>query len=188
MHLPTKISNPETGERIVFDGDASGDERLVWDEWRPANHDPPPAHYHPTTEERFVVREGRLVVQIDGVDNRLDAGEEIVVPAKTLHLSYTEEQPARFRREVNPPGQWRELLTERFAYAHATGEPSGVGRLLQTALLLRAYPDVIVFERPPPPVQRVLFSVLAAVARATGRKPHYSYPRNDGVVTEERRP
>lgn len=52
MHLPTEISNPETGERIVFDEDASDDERLVWDEWRLANHEPPPAHFHPATKER----------------------------------------------------------------------------------------------------------------------------------------
>lgn len=178
MYLPTEISNPETGERIMFDEDTSSTERLVWEEWRPANHEPPPVHYHPTTEERFVVREGTLVIRIDGDDNRLDVGEEITIPPRVPHVSYTEETPARFRREVAPPGQWREFLTERFAYVHAVGNPSGVGGLCQTALWLRSYSDVIVLERPPRSVQRLLFAVLAGVARATGLVSQYAYPRD----------
>lgn len=187
MYLPTEISNPETNEQIVFDEDASNDERLVWDEWRPAETEPPPAHYHPTTEERFVVHEGHLVVQIDGIDNRIDAGEEIVVPAGEPHVSYTEADPARFRREVAPPGRWREALTARFAAAHAYRGHSGLSNLLQTVLLLREYPDVIVPAQPPRSVQRVLFPILAAIARATGRTAHYPYPEDDVVREEVRR-
>jgi hypothetical protein len=178
MHLPTEISDPVSGERIVFDEEASGDERLVWDEWRPAHSEPPPAHYHPTTEERFVVREGTLVVEVDGSENRLTDGEDLTIPPQTSHVSYTEADAARFRREVAPPGQWREFLTERFAYAHTVGERSGVGGLLQAALWLRAYPDVLVLERPPQPVQNVLFPVLVVIAQATGRTAHHPYPRD----------
>lgn len=179
MHLPKEIDNPETGEQIVFDESASTPEKLVWNEFRPANMEPPPAHYHPSTEERFAVREGQLRVEIDGTEHQVEAGEEIVVPSKTPHVSYTEAESARFRREVAPPGRWREAVTDRFAAVHALGEPSGVGGLLQTALLLRAYPDLIVPERPPRPIQRVLFPVLAAIARAIGRKSHHPYPRKN---------
>jgi mannose-6-phosphate isomerase-like protein (cupin superfamily) len=178
MYLPTEIHDPETGERITFDEDASDDDRLVWEEWRPANHEPPPTHYHPDTEERFVVREGTLAVQVDGDEVHLDAGEEVTVPPGTPHVSYTGAEPARFERRVAPPGRWRELLTERFAYAHAGGDRSGVGGLLQSALWLRTYPDLVVLERPPRPVQRVVFRVLAGVARATGRTTHHPYPRD----------
>ncbi|MEF8825411.1 MAG: cupin domain-containing protein [Halapricum sp.] len=184
MHLPTEISDPETGERIVFDEDASSDERLVWDEWRPAHSEPPPVHYHPTTEERFVVREGTLVVEIDGSENRLTDGEELTIPPQAPHVSYTEEDSARFRRAVSPPGKWRELLTERFAYAHVVGERSGVGGLLQATLWLRAYPDVLVLERPPRPVQNVLFPILALIAQATGRTAHHPYPQDSSDRVE----
>jgi len=177
MYLPTVISDPGTGERIEFDEAASDAERLVWEQWRPANHDPPPAHFHPDTEEHFAVREGTLVVQLDGELTRLDAGEELTVPPGRSHTSYTSDEPARFRREVAPPGQWREFQTERFAYAHAVGPLSGVGGLLQTALWLRTYPGVLVLERPPRLLQRVLFPVLAALARATGRTASHQYPR-----------
>lgn len=187
MRLPTEIVNPVTGEQIRFDETASTDERLVWDEVRPADIDPPPAHYHPDTEERFAVSEGLLVVDIDGEEHRLEAGEEIVVPPATPHVSYTVGEPARFRREVIPPGQWREALTVRFAAVHAVGDPSGVTGLLRTVLLVRTYPDVVVPEQPPRPVQRLLFPVLAVIARLFGLKPHYQYPRND-TGTRQKRP
>lgn len=180
MYLPTVIVDPVTGERIVFDEDASSEERLVWDESKPANVDPPPAHYHPETEERFVVREGHLVVRVDGDEHRIEADEELVVPARTPHCSYTEGDAARFRREVVPPGRWREFLTTRFACSHAVGELSGSRSLLQSVLLLRAYPDVVVPQRPPRTVQRVLFPALAVIARALGVELCHSYPRDGG--------
>jgi len=185
MNLPTEITNPVTGEQIVFDESASTNERLVWDEERPANIEPPPVHYHPETEERFEVHEGLLVVEVDGEAHQFEAGEEIVIPPATPHVSYTESGSARFRREVTPPGQWREALTARFAAVHAVGEPSGVIGLLQTVLLVRAYPDVVIPQQPPRPIQRVLFPVLAVAARIFGLRPHYQYPRKDTATDEE---
>jgi hypothetical protein len=187
MDLPTEIVNPETGERIVFDESASNNERLVWDEVRPGNLEPPPVHYHPHTEERFEVTEGLLVVETDGDVQRIEVGEEIVIPPRTPHVSYTEAESARFRRTVSPPGQWREFLTARFAAVHEIGELSGVTGLLQTVLLIRAYPDVVVPEQPPRAVQRVLFPVLAVVAQGFGLKPHHQYPRPSTEGAEERR-
>jgi len=188
MYLPTEIVNPVTGEQIVFDETASTDERLVWDEVRPANIEPPPTHYHPDTEERFEVREGLLVVEVDGEEHQLEAGEEIVVPPATPHVSYTAGESARFRREVKPPGQWREALTARFAAIHAIGELSGVTGLLQTVLLVRAYPDVVIPAQPPRPIQRVLFPVLATVASLFGLEARYQYPRSGTNMSEERPP
>lgn len=185
MNLPTELTNPVTGERIVFDESASTTERLVWDEVRPANIEPPPVHYHPDTEERFEVHEGLLVVEVDGQTHQLGPGEEIVIPPSTPHVSYTKAKSARFSREVTPPGQWRELLTARFAAVHAVGEPSGITGLLQTVLLVRAYPDVVIPEQPPRPVQRVLFPLLAVAARLFGLKTDYQYPENDSETTEE---
>lgn len=188
MYLPTEIVNPVTGERIVFDETASNDERLVWDEARPARIDPPPAHYHPHTEERFEVSEGLLVVEINGNRHPVEAGENISVSPATPHTSYTEAEPARFRREVTPPGRWREALTDRFAVSHEVGDLSGVTGLLQTALLAQAYRDVVVPQQPPRAVQRVLFPVLSVIALIFGLKPHYPYPRNSTGTPDERPP
>lgn len=185
MYLPTKIVNPVTGEQIVFDETASTDERLVWDESRPGSVEPPPVHYHPHTEERFEVSKGLLVVEIKGEQHLLEAGEEIVIPPATPHVSYTETDSAEFRRKVAPPGQWREVLTARFATAHEVGELSGITGLLQTVLFLREYPNVVVPAQPPRSAQRVLFPVLAVVARMFGLKPQHQYPQSHTDTDED---
>lgn len=185
MYLPTEIANPVTGERIVFNEAASDDERLVWEETRPAHIEPPPEHHHPDTEERFEVREGLLIVETDGESHHLEVGEELVISPGTPHVSYTEAEATLFRREVTPPGKWRELLTARFAAIHEVGELSGLTGRLQTVLLLRAYPNVVVPEQPPRAVQLVLFPVLAVIARIFGLRPHYRYPRNTTDASEE---
>ncbi|MFC4360640.1 ester cyclase [Halobium salinum] len=185
MHLPARIRNPVTGERIKFDESTSSTEKLVWNEFRPPNIEPPPAHYHPTSEERFKVRKGYLVVETDGTEHQVEADETFVVPPETPHVSYTESKPVHFRREVTPPERWREALTDRFAASHAVGGLSGVTRRFQMILLLQAYPDVIVPARPPRPVQRVLVPVLASIARAIGLKSHYPYPHEAETHREE---
>jgi hypothetical protein len=93
-------------------------------------------------------------------------------------VSYTESETARFRREVMPPGHWREALTARFAAVHEVGELSGVTGLLQTVLLAQTYPDVVVPAQPPRTLQRVLFPVLAAIGRAAGLKSPHPYPHD----------
>lgn len=93
-------------------------------------------------------------------------------------MSYTESETARFRREVMPPGHWREALTPRFAAVHEVGELSGVTGLLQTVLLAQTYPDVVVPAQPPRTLQRVLFPVLAAIGRAAGLKSPHPYPHD----------
>lgn len=184
MRLPTEISNPVTGERIAFDEAASTAERLVWEEFRPADVEPPPMHRHPDTEERFSVTEGKLVADVDGDVTHLRMGDELVVPPETPHVTYTTDEAAKFSREVTPPGNWREALTDRFAVGHAVGELSGARRLLQMVLLVQAYPNVIVPERPSRAAQRVLFPPLAATARLAGLKSHYPYPYDAGPSRE----
>jgi mannose-6-phosphate isomerase-like protein (cupin superfamily) len=176
---PTEIRDPTTGVRIVFDEEASDDETLVCEEWRPASLDPPPAHYHPDSTERFLVREGHLEVRTRGADHRVEAGETFVVEAGTPHVSFTTDDPVRLRREVTPPGRWRAFLTDRFACAYAVDDRSGVDRVFEAAHLLRTYPDVVVLARPPRAVQRALCTLLATVARATGWTPPETYPPDD---------
>ena len=57
----------------------------------------------------------------------------------------------------------------REGHVNEKGMPSP----LQLALIGREFSDVIVFRRPPPAVQRVLFGALAPVARARGYRATY---------------
>lgn len=49
----------------------------------------------------------------------------------------------------------------------------GMPNLLQAALFAQEFEDVMYFTRPPRPVQKLLFAVLAPVARALGYKGSY---------------
>lgn len=175
MYLPAEIENPVTGGRIVFDENASSEEALVMESWEPPHNSPPPAHYHPTTEEVFTVHEGHVVLEREGVTRRVGPGERITVGPGVVHRFWTEDEPAHFTAEVRPPGRWREFMTDFFALSHVT-DLGGMGGFLQMVLFVEAYRDVAVLASPPRPVQRLLFPVLGAVARATGRRATYPYP------------
>ena len=40
-------------------------------------------HFHPKADERFAVKSGRLKVMLDGTENLIGPGEDIVVPRRT---------------------------------------------------------------------------------------------------------
>ena len=45
----------------------------------------PPAHSHPAQDERFEIRSGTMRARIQGAERDLRAGEEIEIPADTVH-------------------------------------------------------------------------------------------------------
>lgn len=175
MYLPTEIENPVSGGRVVFDEEASTEDVLVMESWEEPHNSPPPLHHHPTSEEVFTVHEGHVVLVRDGVTHRVGPSERMTVGPGVVHRFWTEDEPAHFTAEVRPPGRWREFMTDFFALSHDS-DLDGVGGFLQIVLFAEAYRDVVVLAAPPRPVQRVLFPVLAAVARATGRRATYPYP------------
>lgn len=61
----------------------------------------PPAHFHPSQVERFVVLEGRIRTIIDDEERGYEAGESFEVPAGTVH-QMAADGPARMRWEVRP--------------------------------------------------------------------------------------
>ena len=61
----------------------------------------PPAHLHPSQDERFEVLEGAVRVIVDGAERRYAAGEAFDVPAGTPH-QMTGDGPARVRWLVRP--------------------------------------------------------------------------------------
>jgi quercetin dioxygenase-like cupin family protein len=123
----------------------------------------PPEHYHPAQEERFEALEGSVRVRLDGTERELRAGGTLVVPPRAHHtFSNPGAEPARVRWQVRPA-----LRTEQFFETLAFGGPPNP---LLGALLMREYRDVFRLTRPPAPVQAVVFPLLAAVARLTGRR------------------
>jgi mannose-6-phosphate isomerase-like protein (cupin superfamily) len=169
--------NPVTGERaIVLEAPQdSAERRLVAELHVSPGGAVAGEHLHPAIVERFEVIEGRLGVSLDGRHSSLGPGEAVEVPAGRWHDWWQEgAEKAVVRVEVTPGDRFVEVIRTTFGLAvdgktNAKGMPS----LLQLAAIADEFDDVIVFKRPPRAVQRVLFGLLAPLARVRGYRGIY---------------
>lgn len=185
--------NPVTGERgIVLEPPQANPERRLTSELRVA---PGGAvvgeHRHPGIAERFEVLQGSLGVSRDGQRSSLAPGEAIEVPPGHWH-DWWNAGPgeAVVKVEVTPGDRFLELIRTLFGLAvdgktNAKGMPSP----LQLVAIAREFDDVIEFKRPPPAVQRVVFGLLAPLARKRGYRgvyPRYAEGSSMGTPEEAR--
>jgi quercetin dioxygenase-like cupin family protein len=83
---PQVIENPLSGERIVIAGPpGNGHGTLAWDLYLSPGGRVPNSHLHPSQEERFHVRAGRVRFRVDGRRVLAGPGDIVRVPAGTAH-------------------------------------------------------------------------------------------------------
>jgi quercetin dioxygenase-like cupin family protein len=145
-------------------------------------------HLHPALDERFSVLVGELTVVRDGRRSVLDAGESAHIEPGIWHDWWNEaEADAVVRVEVAPGERFVHMIETVFGLAreghvNAKGMPSP----LQLALTAQEFSDVIVFRKPPPGVQRIVFGALAPIARRRGYRA--TYPSLSRTTLAPRRP
>ena len=83
---------------------------------------PPPAHYHPSQDERFEVLAGTVRVRTPAGERDLSLGETIDIPRETVHQFWNPgDEPALVLWQVRPA-----LRTRRFFEAIARSRtPAG---------------------------------------------------------------
>jgi quercetin dioxygenase-like cupin family protein len=132
-------------------------------------------HLHPATHERFSVLRGELTVVRDGQRSTLHAGESAHIEPGVWHDWFNKaDVDAVVRVEITPGERFAHMIETLFGLAregHVNGK--GMPNLLQLALTAQEFSDVIVFRKPPPSVQRVMFAALAPIARRRGYRPTY---------------
>lgn len=185
--------NPVTGERaITIEAPAENPERRLVSEL----HLEPGAavvgeHLHPAIDERFDVLEGHLAYSLDGREAEAGAGEAVEVPAGRWHdWWHPGEGVTVVRVTVTPGDRFVELIRTLWGLA-LDGKTNGKGMPgpLQLAAIGEEFSDVVVFKKPPPLVQRVLFPPLAALARRRGYRgiyPRYAEMRSSGTPEQAR--
>jgi mannose-6-phosphate isomerase-like protein (cupin superfamily) len=178
--------NPITRERsIVLEAPADNVEGQLVSE---LHLDPGAAvlgeHLHPTIEERFEVLEGRLAYKLGGETGEAGAGEAIEVPPGVWHDWWQVGAVRTVCRVTITPGRrFEEMIRTAWGLAcDGQTNSKGMPSLLQTVALATEFSDVLVFKRPPRPVQRVLFGVLAPLARRRGYRG--TYPRYAEMYSE----
>jgi quercetin dioxygenase-like cupin family protein len=132
-------------------------------------------HLHPGIHESFSVLKGELTVVRDGQRSRLRAGESAHIEPGVWHDWFNQaDVDAVVRVEVTPGERFAHMIETLFGLAregHVNGK--GMPDLLQLALTAQEFSDVIVFRKPPPGVQRVVFGALGPIARRRGYRATY---------------
>ena len=173
------IENPATGERIVVrvGTEDSGGELLMVDGYIRPGGAVTGEHIHPAIEETFTVVRGRVGFRLDGRESIARVGQRLHVPAGTAHDWWNAgDEEALIEVEIRPGARFEEMALNLFGLAQdGKTNAQGMPNLLQAAIFAREFSDVLYFTRPPLWVQRTLFGVLAAIARALGYKG--SYPK-----------
>ena len=173
------VENPVTGERAVarVGTEESGGELLEVDMYvRPAGA-VVGEHVHPVIEEAFTVVRGRVGFRIAGHESIAELNKRLVVPPGVAHDWWNAgEEEAHVIVEIRPGLRFEEMAKNLYGLAQdGKTNAKGMPNLLQSAILVREFEDVMYFTKPPRVVQRLLFGPLAVTARALGYKG--SYPK-----------
>ena len=171
-HAGQEIENPRTGQRMVFlaTGAETQGELLRIECWNPATGTDEPTHVHPRQESHSEVLSGRLRFRVDGETREVGPGETVRITAGVPHTFGNHgTELAHWIQEFRPALRSAEFFEWLFALG-GRGEldEHGMPSLLQLAVSAPAYANEIRATRPPWPVQRALFGLLAPVARRRG--------------------
>ena len=171
------IENPVTGERVVVRVGTEESEGglLVADAYVRPGGAVTGEHVHPAIEEYFTVVRGRVGFRLDGRETIAELGQRLRVPAGMAHDWWNAgEEEAHVTVEIRPGGRFEEMIVNLFGLAQdGKTNAKGMPNLLQAALFAREFEDVIYFTKPSRAVQKVLFAVLAPIARALGYRGSY---------------
>lgn len=173
------FENPVTGERAVvrIGTEQTDGELLVADLYIRPGGAVMGEHVHPAIEERFTVLRGQVGFRLSGRTSTAEPGMTLVAPAGMPHDWWNAgAEEALVRVEVRPGARFAAFIANAFGLAQdGRVDRRGMPKLLQLALFAREFDDVIQFTRPPPVVQRILFGLLAPLARLLGYRG--SYPK-----------
>jgi mannose-6-phosphate isomerase-like protein (cupin superfamily) len=129
-------------------------------------------HVHPVGSETFKVRTGYLAIVMNGQEQMVGAGQSVTVPPGTPHsFKNGGDTPLKFTAEFSPAQHQRHfymnfgrLAQYRSEWFSAKGEPN----LLLIALTFNTYRDHLYLAGIPIVLQKILFALLAPVARIRG--------------------
>ena len=176
-----ELENPVTGERaVVREGtDDSGGRRIVTDLFLRPGGAVVGAHVHSYFHERFEVLDGRVGFQVGKIKAVAEAGRAVTVEPGTGHDFWNAgDSEAHVIVTIEPGAERFELMIQTLWGLAADGKTNakGMPNLLQLAATATEFRPEFELLKPPRAVQRLLFGVLAPIARARGYRGIYPYP------------
>jgi quercetin dioxygenase-like cupin family protein len=133
-------------------------------------------HLHPALRETFSVVTGELTVLRNGQRSTLRAGQSATIEPGVWHDWFNDgDVDALVRVEVTPGERFAHMIETLFGLAREGHvDARGMPNLFQLALTAQEFADVVVFRKPPPAVQRVVFAAVAPIARRRGYRATYA--------------
>jgi mannose-6-phosphate isomerase-like protein (cupin superfamily) len=168
------FDNPITGERATIR--LGTRERLIVDlELRGAGFGFAP-HLHPVIHERLTVVSGRVGIWVNGVVSIAKLGKTIDIPPGVPHRFWNAGIcEAKLTIDIRPADRFEAFVRNMIGLAQdGKTNPKGMPNLLHRAIIATEFDDVIHFLNPPLFMQRVLFPILAPIARICGYRGSYS--------------
>jgi quercetin dioxygenase-like cupin family protein len=181
----TVIQDPGLRQRLSFQRsvDEDGGEVLHVEVWVDPGGGVPP-HIHPAMEERFDVVAGHPSFLAGKKWRTADPGETVVVPPGTRHAYRNKgDETAHIICHARPPSSLQGFLEDAAALGRAgkltrNGLPKSFSALLQAAVMVEHYRDMVVLgfpPLPPPAIQRLVIPPLARLGERRGyRAGHFS--------------
>ena len=169
------IESPVLGERAVFRktaGDTHG-ELLQLEAIAKPGTSGPVEHIHLRQEERIEVISGVMHARVAGHEQRVEAGQSVVIPAGTPHTFHNAgQEDLHMSVEFRPALQTERFFETMFGLARA-GKTNAAGEppFLQMAVMCQAHD--IYLPKPPVFMQRLLFAVLVPIAKLLGYRAWY---------------
>jgi quercetin dioxygenase-like cupin family protein len=165
---PYTVTSGGGGERLTFRGVVPGErgETLRIDS-RVAPGAGPPFHLHRRQDEGLTVRSGRIGYQLAGGPERFaEAGAAVTFRAGEMHRFWNAgDDELVIEGWASPPGNLEFFLSHLIASGGRGDRPNP----LDAAFLLRRYRSELRLGVPPAPVQRIVFPLLYALGKLTGR-------------------
>jgi quercetin dioxygenase-like cupin family protein len=172
------IEDPVLRQRFSFrrEVDERGEEVLHVDAWVDPGGGVTP-HIHPSMDERFEVLEGRPSFLAGRKWREAAPGDVVVVPRGVRHAYRNRgDTVAHITCEARPPSTLQPFLEDAAALSRGgkitrQGLPKGFDALLQAAVMVEAYRDMVVLlfpPLPPPAVQRLVMPLLARLGKRRG--------------------
>ena len=134
-------------------------------------------HIHPNAHERFTAVKGKIGYLLGDQKKILQANESMEIPRGIVHDFWNAgDEEARVIVEIRPGARMELMMITMFSLAYeGKTNKKGVPDLLQMALIAKEFEDVLQVMNPPLWVQRVLFGILAPIARLVGYKAIYPH-------------
>ncbi len=171
------IHNTKTGQSIQFLKTAKETKGALLEmesTYSPHSKEPAP-HYHPYQTEDFVVLQGEVTVRINGDVKILKEGDNLHLPANTIHSMWNNtDQPAVVNWKVRPALNTEYLLETGVGLANDNKvNAQGKLPLLQGALTANKFSKVYRLAKPSFIIQKIVFTLLTPIAYLLGYRATY---------------